>query len=87
MDWATLWRGCWVHLPDLGSLGYCGFGMRLWNFSTGFSVGEVTEFKILEGWINAESTESVHAIMVIKDRFEFARCVKYWLRALFGLMH
>ena len=41
MDWATLWRGCWVHLPENGSLGYCGFGIRFLRFRTGVSVGRV----------------------------------------------
>ena len=39
LDKATLWRGCWVHLPEIGSLGYCGLGMRLLRISTGVSVG------------------------------------------------
>ena len=38
MDWTILWRGCWVHLPEIGSLGYCGFVMRLFDFSTEVSV-------------------------------------------------
>ena len=39
MDYTTLWRGCWVHLPEIGSLGYCGIGIRLCGISRGFSVG------------------------------------------------
>ena len=37
-DYTTLLRGCLVHLPEMGSLGYSGFGIRLLRISTGFSV-------------------------------------------------
>ena len=43
-DKATLRLRSWVHLPDLGSLGYCGIGIRLRMISTEISVGEVVEF-------------------------------------------
>ena len=36
-DYATLWRGCWVHLPENGSLGYCGLGDAICKISTRFS--------------------------------------------------
>ena len=39
IDWTILWRGCWVHLPENGSLVNSGFGHTIAEISTGFSVG------------------------------------------------
>ena len=38
MELTILWRGCWVHLPEIGSLGYSGFGIRLCEVRTGISI-------------------------------------------------
>ena len=58
MDYATLWRGCWVHLPEMGSLGYSGLWHAIVAVSTGVSVGwflKVVRFGLLEGWLKVES--------------------------------
>ena len=39
MDKATLRIRCWVHLPEIGSLGNSGMGHAIVVISTGFSVG------------------------------------------------